>query len=265
MSTAPIVALLSDFGLRDPYVGAIKGVLLSRCPQAVLVDITHEIDPGDVFGGALALLAAAPYFPEQTIFLAVVDPGVGGPRRPICVRAGGRHFVGPDNGLLWLAAAACGPPEAYALTEPAYRLPTVSDTFHGRDLFAPAAAALATGVPAERLGPRIRRPTRLTFPSPAVRPGEARGEVLLIDRFGNAITNLCPAHLGCPAPGEVIFAVEGAQIRGPSRSYQEAAEGDLVVVLGSTGRYEIAINRGSAAERLHLRRGSPVHARRSVP
>lgn len=258
----PVIALLTDFGTRDPYVGIMQGVILTRAANAVCVTLTHEIEPGDVAGGALALLAAAEYFPKGTIFLAVVDPGVGGERRPLCLRSGGCHWVGPDNGLLWPAAAALGTPAAFQLASAAHRLPRVSRTFHGRDLFAPAAAALANGVPAEALGPPISDPVRLHFPEPAERGGRVVGEVLAIDRFGNAITNLRPEHLGDPAPGEAVFTVKRRTIRGPVTHYGAVPAGELLAIVGSLDRYEIAVNRGSAAERLGLRRGDRVAARR---
>ena len=148
----PIITLTTDFGLRDPFVGIMKGVILSICPSARLVDLTHEIEPQDVLGAGLALEAALPFFPDGTVHLAVVDPGVGSTRRPIALRARGQYLVGPDNGVLTLALQGARW-AAVALTAREYRLAEVSRTFHGRDVFAPAAAYLAAGVPLERLGP----------------------------------------------------------------------------------------------------------------
>ena len=257
--TRPI-AILTDFGYRDAYVGVMKGVLLSRCADARVVDLTHGIPQGDVLAGALNLLSAVPYCPPETVFLAVVDPGVGGERRPLCVRSGSRLFVGPDNGLLWPAAAWCGIPEAFHLDRPRYWLPEPSATFHGRDIFAPVAAFLALNRSPEDLGPPVEDPLRLEIPRPSRQGDAARGEVLLVDGFGNAVTNLRPEDLGRPEPGGVTFRVGGQALRGPATHYGAAAEGEALVVLGSLGYYEVAVNRGSAAEVLALRRGSAVSA-----
>ncbi|MFN3650947.1 MAG: S-adenosyl-l-methionine hydroxide adenosyltransferase family protein [Armatimonadota bacterium] len=257
----PIIALLTDFGYRDAYVGTMKGVLLSRCPAARLVDLTHGVPPQDVTAGALYLQAAAPYFPPDTIFLAVVDPGVGGERRPLCLRSGGRTFVGPDNGLLWPAAAALGRPEAFHLNRPEHWLPRVGCSFHGRDLFAPVAAALASGIPPGELGSPIADPVPLPLPEPR-REGETiHGEVLLIDHYGNAITNLGPEHLGAPTPGAVRFEIGPLQLDGPATHYAAVPAGEPLVLLGSFNRYEVAVNGGSAAQRYGLTPGTPLTAR----
>ncbi|MGH7397764.1 MAG: SAM hydrolase/SAM-dependent halogenase family protein, partial [Candidatus Rokuibacteriota bacterium] len=155
-----VITLTTDFGLRDPFVGIMKGVLLSICPSARLVDLTHEVPPHDILAGGLALEAATPFFPPGTVHLAVVDPGVGSARRAIAVRAGGYHLVGPDNGLFTFALEGAGW-TAVSVTAPEYRLAEVGRTFHGRDIFAPAAAYLAAGVPLERLGPPVSDPERL--------------------------------------------------------------------------------------------------------
>ena len=160
---APIVTLTTDFGLRDPFVGVMKGVILAICRQATPVDLTHEIAPFDVLEGALALASAWRFFPAGSIHVAVVDPGVGGRRRALALQSGGHYFVGPDNGLLTFALL-CGEWSAVAIEALAYRRSEVSRTFHGRDIFAPAAAHLATGVPLAELGPRITDPVRSPLP-----------------------------------------------------------------------------------------------------
>lgn len=254
------IALLTDFGYTDAYVGVMKGVLLSRAPEVRLFDLTHGVPPQNVRAGALQLLAAAPYCPPETVFLAVVDPGVGGDRRPLCLRSAGRLFVGPDNGLLWPAAAALGEPKAWVLDRPEHWLDRPGATFHGRDLFAPVAAALASGIPPEQVGTRIDDPVRLEIPAPVETGGEVRGEVLLVDGYGNAVTNLRPADLGGPAPLSRTFTAGDARLPGPASHYGAVPAGAPLVVLGSLGFYEIAVNGGSAAASLGLREGDPVTA-----
>jgi S-adenosyl-L-methionine hydrolase (adenosine-forming) len=261
-----IITLLTDFGERDGFTGVMKGVILGICPGAALVDLSHHVEPGDVGAGALILRAAVPYFPPGSIHLAVVDPGVGGDRRAVAFRAGGQWLVGPDNGLLWPAAAwlaerAGEPrPEARLLDNPAYRLPQLSHTFHGRDLFAPAAAHLARGVAWESIGPPVAEPVQRRIPTAQRAPAAVEGEVLALDRFGNAITNVAPADVA--ALGEHWLLEAGsACVTGPATHYGAVPEGEPVVVLDSFGFYELAVNRGSAAKRYGLTRGDRVTVR----
>lgn len=251
------IALLTDFGSSDALAGIMKGVILRRCPDAQLFDLTHDVPPQDVFGGALVLASAVPYCPEDTVFLAVVDPGVGSDRRGVCLVAGGRCFVGPDNGLLWLAAAASGEPEAYQLDRPEHWLPEPSATFHGRDVFAPVAAALARGMPAGQLGRRIPDPVRLSIPAPEARSGGVCGEIIHIDRFGNAVTNIRPADVG-DAGQAFQLEVGGRFISGPSKCYRTVCPGEPTIVLGSWGYFEVAIRDGAATLLLGVQRGCPV-------
>jgi S-adenosylmethionine hydrolase len=239
----------------------MKGVILARCPSALLFDLTHGIPPQDVLAGALQLLAAAPYSPPDTVFLAVVDPGVGGARRPLCLRSGRRLFVGPDNGLLWPAAEACGVPEAFHLDRPEHWLPAAGATFHGRDVFAPAAAALAAGRLPEELGSPIEDPVRLRIPECSVSVEGVDGEVILIDGYGNAVTNVRPEDLTLSNAGSAVFSFDTGAVRGPSSHYEAAAPGEGLVVAGSLGFYEIAVNRGDAAKTFGLRVGSRIKAR----
>lgn len=270
-----IITLTTDFGLDDGYAGAMKGAILSINPQAAIVDITHLAPPQDVFHGAFALWAAYALFPRGTVHVAVVDPGVGGARRGIAVSGGGYLFVGPDNGVLSLAlegAADTGGrsgdplvaverplPPGYAAVEatnPRFHRPEVSSTFHGRDVFGPVAAHLSLGVPLEHLGPRVET----IFQFPASRPsvgaeGTVRGAVLHVDRFGNLLTNIRPAHL----PGRHVRVRAGrAVINGLSDTYS-AGEG-VMALWGSNGTLEIAVKNDSAARILGLRRGDPVLA-----
>src|SRR4051812_30289386 len=186
----PVIALLTDFGTRDHYAGAIKGVALGICQDAAFVDITHEIPPHDVLAGALELAACYRYFPSGTVFLVVVDPGVGSARRPIAAEAGGYRFVAPDNGVLTLVFKESPPRKVVELTERRYARPTVSRTFEGRDRFAPAAAWLAKGIQLSALGRPIADVQRLDIPLPEESAGSVRGVVLRVDRFGNLVTNI---------------------------------------------------------------------------
>jgi S-adenosylmethionine hydrolase len=258
-----VVTLTTDFGLRDPFVGIMKGVILSICPSARLVDLTHDLSPQDVQGGALALEAALDYFPPGTVHLAVVDPGVGSARRALAVRSAGHYLVGPDNGLFTFAFEGGGW-TAVALTAPEYRLPDVSRTFHGRDIFAPAAAYLAAGVPLERLGPRIEDPVRLSRPACRLEGGTLIGEVLDSDRFGNLMTSIPADRLEeIPGRGDVAVEVSGRPVRGLVQAYAEAADGEAAAIVGSTGRLEVFVNGGSARDRLGVGRGAPIIVRRT--
>src|SRR6266542_2863684 len=186
----PVIALLTDFGLRDHYAGTMKGVALGICPDATLVDITHDIPPHDVMAGALELAAAYKYFPAGTIFVAVVDPGVGSARRGVAADTGDYRFVAPDNGVLTQVLRESPAKKIVELTERRYARPTVSRTFEGRDRFAPAAAWLAKGIELVALGRPAGDIQRLDLPRPVVEAGRISGRVLRVDRFGNLITNI---------------------------------------------------------------------------
>lgn len=258
----PILALVTDFGVRDHYVGAMKGVILGIAPEAAVVDITHEIAPQDILGGALELQAAAPYFPPGTVFVGVVDPGVGSGRRGIAVESAGRFFVGPDNGLFTAALEAAAPWRAVELTERRYARDEISRTFEGRDRFAPAAAWLARGEALSALGRPITTLVTLDIPRASVEAGVVRGVVLRADRFGNLITSIRRDDLAALATGATV-RVGGAAISDLVGTYAEAATGALCALVGSSGRLEIAVNGGSAASVLRVDRGADVqvHAR----
>jgi S-adenosyl-L-methionine hydrolase (adenosine-forming) len=263
----PIITLTTDFGLHDPFVGIMKGVILSICPSARLVDLTHEVAPQDILGGALALEAGWPYFPEGSVHLAVVDPGVGSARRALAVQARGHYLVGPDNGLLTPALMDAGW-RAVALTAPEYRLAEVSRTFHGRDVFAPAAAYLAAGVPLERLGPAVADPVRRPIPRSRLEDGALVGEVLAVDRFGNLLTSIEAAQLvGLPGgrpgavPVPVIVEVADRPVAGLVQAYADGADGRPTAIVGSTGRLEIFVRGGRADQVLGAGRGAPVRVR----
>ena len=258
----PIITLTTDFGLRDPFVGIMKGVILSICPSARLVDLTHEIEPQDVLGAGLALEAALPFFPDGTVHLAVVDPGVGSTRRPIALRARGQYLVGPDNGVLTLALQGVRW-TAVALAAREYRLAEVSRTFHGRDVFAPAAAYLAAGVPLERLGPVVADPVLLPIPDSRLEAGALVGEVLDVDRFGNLLTSIAAARLAeVPGDGPATVEVAGQPVGGLVDAYAEGPADRPAAIVGSTGRLEVFVRSGSARLALGAGRGAPVRVRR---
>jgi hypothetical protein len=260
----PIITFVSDFGLADWFVGVVHGVLHDVCPEARIVDLSHEVAPGNVAHAAFVLGAAAPDFPPGTVHLAVVDPGVGTSRRPLAVGARGQSFVGPDNGLLeW---ALSGPDaEARELVEERFFRKPVSRTFHGRDVFAPVAAHLARGERLAAFGPRVPEPVRLALPAPRRADGELVGRVVLIDRFGNAVTDVTEDDLSdcfpMVPPSRLEVRVVSRVIKGLSRSYGEASVGTLLAVIGSTGRLEIAQVGGDASERLGLGEGDAIRVR----
>jgi S-adenosylmethionine hydrolase len=241
----------------------MKGVIAGICPEANVIDITHEIGPQDITLGAFVLEQAHRYFPAGTVHVAIVDPGVGTSRRPVAVKAGRHFFVGPDNGVLALAAERAGSPRSHLLADVRYFRATVSNTFHGRDIFAPVAAHIAKGIPIEVLGPELSELVML----PEVRPHRTQadsisGEVVMVDRFGNLVTNLTaedirgPAQLRVEAGGSVIGDVR--------RSYGDALPGEPLALFGSFGLLEIAVRDGSAADTLRLGRGAPIIVRFGV-
>ncbi len=258
---APIITLTSDFGLRDPFVGIMKGVILRICPEARLVDLTHEVEPQDVLEGALSLESAWRFFPPGTIHLAVVDPGVGGARRALGLHAEGHYFVGPDNGLFTFALVE-GAWSAVSLEAAAYRLPEVSQTFHGRDIFAPAAAHLASGLPLDRLGPSITDPARLTLPGCRIDGDEVVGEVIRSDRFGNLLTSVTGERAReLAARGPLAVEVGGRDLGPLAGCYEAGPPGVPTPIIGSTGRLEIFVRNGNARDHLGAAPGARVRLR----
>jgi S-adenosyl-L-methionine hydrolase (adenosine-forming) len=258
----PIIALMTDFGTRDYYVGAMKGVILQINPKATLVDITHEIGSQDLYHGAFVLRQSLVYFPPGTIFVAVVDPGVGSDRRVLAARYNDRTVLAPDNGLLTLLHRDANLQEIRIVENRRFFASTLSTTFHGRDIFAPVAAHLSRGISMADLGPIASRIEVLNLTRPHIHPdGTIDGEVILIDWFGNLITNvseldLSAAHSRRP---HARVSVKG-QVIGPLRiTYADVPPGEALAVLGSTRMLEIAVNRGNAAQVLGVKRGDPVH------
>jgi S-adenosyl-L-methionine hydrolase (adenosine-forming) len=255
----PVIALLSDFGTHDHYAGTMKGVILNICPDATLVDITHDVPPHDVLDGALQLAAAARYFPAGTIFLTVVDPGVGSARRGIAAEAGDYRFIAPDNGVLTAVLREWAPKKIVELTERRYARPTVSRTFEGRDRFAPAAAWLAKGIELTALGRPAGDYQRLDIPAPDVADGTISGTVLRVDRFGNLVTNIDrKAFESAARSGSMAVIAGGHQVERLVATYADIQPGEICALFGSTDHLEIAANAGSAAERLELARGATV-------
>ena len=246
---API-AILTDFGLRDPYVGVMKGVILGVNPDAVIVDVCHEIAPGDIQGAAFNLASVLSYFPDNTVFLAVVDPSVGTERRAIAARIGGRTVVCPDNGLVTWAIRNHELERTVVLSNRGLFLPQVSDTFHGRDIFAPAAAHLSKGATLSDLGEDVSDPA--TFEIPEVVPSDRsiQGEIVYADRFGNLVSNIPKRQVEewLKSGASLRVHVGSGEIYGLSRAYADAPKGHPVALFGSVGLLEIAVNGGSAAD-----------------
>jgi S-adenosylmethionine hydrolase len=239
--SAPVIAWLSDFGLHDHYVGAMKGVALSVAPGATLVDITHDIAPQDVVGGAHELAAAFHVFPAGTIFVAVVDPGVGTGRRAIAARAGGYTFVAPDNGLIALALKDLGPRRVVELVQPRFARTVVSATFEGRDRFAPAAGWLARGADLDEFGPRLPAITELLLPQPRETLDQLCGEVVRVDRFGNVGTNISRATLDAWRAGRDVHISAGqVSLDGMVATYAQGTVGRPCALFDSSDYLELA-------------------------
>jgi S-adenosylmethionine hydrolase len=258
----PVVALLTDFGSRDHYAGTMKGVVLGICPDVTLVDISHDVAAHDVLGGALELAAAYRYFPAGTIFLVVVDPGVGSTRRGIAAESGEFRFVAPDNGVLTAVFDEHAPKRVVELTERKYARPTVSRTFEGRDRFAPAAAWLAKGIDLAAFGRSAGAIQRLEIPRPVHDDGIIDGEVLRVDRFGNLITNIDRRTFEGLAGAALDIRIGEHAVSRVVSTYTDASAGEVCALFGSTDHLEISANGASAAEALDLRRGAPVHVAR---
>ncbi|MBN1912101.1 MAG: SAM-dependent chlorinase/fluorinase, partial [Pirellulales bacterium] len=254
-----LITLTTDFGSGSPYTAVLKGVILTINPRATLVDITHDIPAQDIREGAVVLDDVANRFPEGTVHLAVVDPGVGTERAIVCARIGKRLFVAPDNGLLSRLAAKTPPEWIFRLENPEYRLDPVSTTFHGRDIMAPAAAYLSLGVDPSRFGPPHEALSTLEWPHPVVRHDRVEGVVMRIDSFGNLITNISGDMLaGRPTDGRACIVCNIYETWGVYNAYGEHPFGTLIALVGSNGCLELAIVGESAAERLGIGVGTPV-------
>lgn len=257
----PTITLLTDFGHRDPYVGIMKGVIATRCPEAMVIDLCHEVEPQNVAQASYLLETSYRYFPQRTIHTVVVDPGVGSSRGVVCADVRGHLFLAPNNGVLSAVLEQASPGVLVNVTNDSYFLSHVSHTFHGRDIFAPVAAALASGVPATRLGPGTNFVQRLELGRPSIeRDGIAAGTVVHVDHFGNLITNFTEPWLD-ERFGDLRSAqvcVGQHRLDGVSRTYADVEPGRALALIGSTGRLEISVNMGSAAQELSAGTGTTI-------
>lgn len=255
-----IVTLMTDFGLKDPYVAEMKAAILGICPKVVIVDVTHEIAKFNIRMGAYVLASAASYFPDGTVHVAVVDPGVGTQRRAIVIRTKQSYFVGPDNGILILAAAKQSIKSIHELTNPRFMMPKVSSTFHGRDVFAPTAAHLLNGVKPAEFGPEVREATKAEFAKVTRKNGMLFGEVLHIDGFGNIITNINQKEIAQNrVKGEVNVELTGNNLKLKfCKAYGETKPRETLILIGSHGFLEISVNKGNAAEKFKTKAGDTI-------
>ncbi len=257
----PLITLTTDFGSSDGYLAAMKGTILSIVPDARLIDITHGIRAFDVMEAAYVLRQAAPYYPANTIHLVVVDPGVGSHRRPVALRHKGHYLVGPDNGLFSLLVGDDMPVDIVVLDRSdTYRLGRPSTTFHGRDIFAPVAALLASGRTLNSLGSRGHTLRPLRWDLPKDDDQGIHGLVIHIDGFGNCITNISQSLFAQRCGNRSLKCYVGnAIIKGLTRTYSEGEVGEPILLFGSDNSLEVAVNRGDAAELFHIHRGTPIH------
>ena len=253
MKRSGLITLLTDFGMEDPYVGMMKGVILAINPVARIIDISHHVKAGSITRAAGIIRETYPYFPEGTVHVTVVDPGVGGKRRAIILLARSHLFVGPDNGILWPIINAHKNIRIIHLTETKYFLPDVSNTFHGRDIFAPVAAHLSMGSDPFEMGPVISDPVKLQLPAPHQEGGTLYGQVVSVDHFGNLITNIHRKEIEEFSGGRtLVIRLEDLLIEGMRGTYAECGKGEILSLFGSSGYLEIAVNLGRASDRLGL-------------
>jgi S-adenosylmethionine hydrolase len=266
-----VIALLTDFGLLDNYVGIMKGTIFSINPNVEIIDISHNIEPGNIRQGAFVLMTSINYFPEGTIFVAVVDPGVGSNRQALCVRAGNFYFVAPDNGLLTYALQNFRNPKVHIFTYEKYQLENPSKTFHGRDIFAPLAAYLAMNIEISEFGEEIKPSKIVQLPSLKCyydSQGNLIGEVVHIDRFGNIITSLNSRALGINLHNILKqdlkwkFEIGHTKIKNISMTYSDVEEGEFLAYIGSSGFLEIGIRNGNAAKEIGAYIGQLVCAKK---
>jgi S-adenosylmethionine hydrolase len=254
-----IITLLTDFGLKDPYVASMKGVILKINPRCTLVDITHQVNPHDVEEGAIILTNAYSTFPEGTIHLAVVDPGVGGPRKPILLVTKNYFFVGPDNGLFTFALQREKVKQVVALTSANFFLPQVSTTFHGRDIFAPVAARLSLGIRPKAFGKEINSWMELPFRKPRMKEAKLFGEIIHVDTFGNLVSNIDRQRLSqFSKDRSFVIHIGRSTIRGIKKGYWEGKKNEPIALFGGGGFLEISIREGNAHQLLKVRRGDPI-------
>ena len=270
---SPIITLTTDFGIRDTYVGIMKGVILGINPNVRVVDLTHAISPQDIYEAAFSIDAAHNYFPKGTIHVIVVDPGVGSDRRAIVCQTDNAFFVCPDNGVLSYLLQSTEdevsqPINAVEIQNKAYYLPEVSNTFHGRDIFAPVAAHLSLCVPLEDIGPPVQTLVQLPIQAPELSGNTLTGQIVKIDRFGNAITNISETAIAgfkSESTGEISayeITIGSVRLNRLNGAYAESAVGKPLAIIGSSGVLEIAVNGGSAEKQLGLKRADVIVIRK---
>jgi S-adenosylmethionine hydrolase len=265
----PIITLLTDFGERDPYVGAMKGVILSICPQAKIIDLSHDIEKHNIYEGALFLYSIIKYFPKHTIHLVVIDPGVGSKRKSLILQTDSYFLVGPDNGVLSLAPINAKIQKVFEITNPTYFLQPISDTFHGRDIFAPVAAHLANNRAPEKFGPLIEDWIRIEIPKPRVETSEIQGEIIHIDKFGNLITNIpkdIVQNRDGLQPKYIQIKIRDRELEIPlCSSYTQVGIGEFLAIFGSTNFLEISKNQENAADALNVKVKEKVSVKGLLP
>lgn len=269
----PLITLVTDFGLQDEYVGVMKGVILRINPSVQIVDLSHSVEAQDIFGAAYILFSAYKYFPPGTVHVVVVDPGVGSNRRIVCLEGEEHLFLAPDNGVLNFLVEKAKPKRIIEVTNRRYFLPEVSNTFHGRDIFAPVAAHIVSGIKPEELGGEISEIEKFEIPRPVlVSKGTLNSEVIYIDHFGNIITNVDINALKevisylkdietsqiCLADEKLSIVVSGREIKKINKSYSDVEDGELIAIFGSSGYLEIAVNKNSAKRLLNVKKGDKI-------
>lgn len=253
------ICLLTDFGLKDGYAGVLKAVISNIAPKTSIIDLSHEIEPYNILQAGFVLYQSYRYFPKETIFVAVVDPGVGSERKPILIKTKNYYFIGPDNGIFSLVLSEEKVEQIIHLQNPKYFLSSISSTFHGRDLFAPVAAHLSSGISCASFGQKIEEYQRLNYFFPIIKKKQIIGKVLSIDRFGNMITNLSKRFLEENFSDlDFALSIKGKKIRKIYSHYAEAKKGEIFILFGSSGFLEIAMNQGSAAKFLKVKNGTQI-------
>jgi hypothetical protein len=250
------IALLSDFGTHDPFVGAMKGVLLSKAPGLTIIDITHQIPPQDIQTAAFYLMAAVPYMPKGTLFMTVVDPTVGTGRGIIWAKTASHQFIAPDNGLISWVEQREKITETRFISNSSLFMEHISSTFHGRDIMSPVAAAIAKGLPEKRIGPVFNEYRRFPFPMPEKAGNRITGQVIAIDHFGNVVTNITREQLTAGA----VFNIADRMMKGLKLTYASVPQGDALSLIGSFGFLEFSVRNGSFARAFDVKIGAPVEA-----
>ena len=256
-----IIALTTDFGYKDPFVGIMKGVIAGINPEARIIDLSHGVAPQDIMGAALILRHSVNHFPRGSIHVAVVDPGVGGARRPILIEAAGNYFIGPDNGVLSLALGNKEPARIIYLSNANYHRHPVSATFHGRDIFAPVAAHLSLGIDVTTFGEPVQDFTRITWPDITKSSAGFHGEIVYIDGFGNLFTNVTERELEDLPVDKLAISVGGIVIQGLTAYYGAGGKGSCLALINSWGLLEVAVYQGNAQQYCGVRIGDKIHIR----